>query len=137
MIARRFRMADMLLVVAFSAFGALIARDSNPYTRSDPTYILAPVSISLVLACLVLAAISARFGPEDLRASRWGFVLGCGAYLLMSQRLGFEYTWQPVASELVKDGLGAAGTRLGAAGWTPASDLVTYLGFTRGPMMFG
>ena len=133
----RIRIADMLLFVVVAALGAMLAREPSPYLRADPTYILAPVFISLTLACLVMAAIAAHAGREDRRASRWGFVLGCGAYLVMSQNLGFDYAWRPVASSLVSDALGATGMRVGSAGWTPAADLVQFLGFVRPPMRYG
>ena len=133
----RFRIVDLLLLVALAAFGALLFRDARPYERSDLTYILAPLVVSLAMCCLVATAIAARFGRRERLAARWGFLLGCGSYLVLTSPLGFDSSWAPVTSQMVRDGLGRAGVWAGTMGYTSASDFVQFVGFAPGSMFFG
>ena len=138
MAMRRFRIVDLLAAVALAALAATLTRDLPAEIRLDWTLLACPPAVSLTLAMLMATIIAAKFGREAYRPRRWGFVLGCGAYLMLSLDLGWfdGGVFSPAPRPLMVGLLGAAGSKAGTLGWTSAHDWVQGLRLIRGPIPY-
>jgi len=133
MVPRRFRIIDLIAVVALAALGATIAHDNNLYTNSDPTFVICPVTVSTALIALMAATITARYGRESRRAFWWGFAFVGWTYLALSVvHVGFDFRVQPLPSLLFGRAMTALGMHAKGAGWTPVVVATEYLGYLRG-----
>lgn len=130
MFPRRFRIIDLIAVVALAALGATLAHDTNIYTNYDPTFVICPVAVSTALVAVAAATIAARFGRASRRAFWWGFAFVGGLCLALGVvRVGFDPRVQPLPSLLFGGAMTALGTHAKGAGWTAITQATEYLGY--------
>ncbi len=132
----RLRISDIFGLVVAVALGMSFVREAPPYQRADLSYLVLPLLFSAVLLLVVGSAIAAGVGRDDLRPGRWGFVLGCGAYLLLSMNPGMAAPWTPVASQVAQDAMTMGSLKALEMGWPAAANLTTFAGFMPNTMMF-
>jgi hypothetical protein len=133
MFPRRFRIIDLIAVVALAALGATIAHDNNIYTNYDPTFVICPVAVSTALIALMAATIAAWYGRGSRRAFWWGFAFVGWTYLALSVvHVGFDFRVQPFPSLLFSRAMRALGEHARGACWTATVQATEYLGYLPG-----
>lgn len=138
MIPRTLRIVDLIAIVALAAGASLVARDTNPYTQHDFTFLACPLAVSATLALLLAATIGARFGVGSGRAFCWGFALVGWTYFAMGMEIGVSYPAQAMLpADLVGRAIGTIASRAGSAGYPRVASLAEYLCFLPRPGLYG